>query len=91
MGWAQFDLGGPGIAIERADPNDPEARELCGRFVGVSITVDNITATCDAWREKGVHFIAPPEVQPWGGVLAHFQDPAGNTLTLLGSFDDNAD
>ncbi|MCC6917989.1 MAG: hypothetical protein IT548_02225 [Alphaproteobacteria bacterium] len=29
-------------------------------------------------------FLAPPERQPWGGTLAHFRDPSGNGLTLLG-------
>ena len=38
----------------------------------------------DALREKGVRFTAAPEKQPWGGTLAHFQDPEGNELTLLG-------
>jgi predicted enzyme related to lactoylglutathione lyase len=33
---------------------------------------------------KGVHFTAPPEKQEWGGTLAHFEDPAGNVLTLVG-------
>lgn len=32
----------------------------------------------------GVKFQAPPQHQPWGGTLAHFDDPAGNILTLLG-------
>ena len=34
---------------------------------------------------KGVDFLAPPERMPWGGVLAHFRDPEGNVLTLVGS------
>jgi hypothetical protein len=28
--------------------------------------------------------LAPPEVMPWGGVLAHLRDPDGNVLTLVG-------
>ena len=35
--------------------------------------------------ERGVEFLAPPETQPWGGVLAHFRDPDRNVITLLGS------
>ncbi len=34
-------------------------------------------------RARGVEFLAPPEQQPWGGVLAHFRDPDPNVLTLL--------
>jgi predicted enzyme related to lactoylglutathione lyase len=29
--------------------------------------------------------LAPPEKQPWGGIVAHFRDPDGNVITLLGS------
>lgn len=35
-------------------------------------------------RSRGVHFTDPPEEQPCGGSLAHFPDPVGNILTLLG-------
>src|SRR4029450_10331043 len=34
---------------------------------------------------RGVVFTAPPERQPWGGVLAHSRDPDGNVLSLLGA------
>ena len=39
------------------------------------------------WRfltGKGVVFTEPPEKQQWGGTIAHFRDPDGNILTLLG-------
>lgn len=28
MGWAEFDVGGPSLAIERAQDDDPEHRSL---------------------------------------------------------------
>ena len=34
--------------------------------------------------QLAVEFLAPPEKQPWCGSLAHFRDPDGNVLTLLG-------
>ena len=82
MGWAEFDLGGASIAIEREDENSEES--LAGRFVGISIQVEDITAIYQELTGKGVEFVAPPERQPWGGTLAHFKDPDGNVLTLLG-------
>jgi len=85
MGWAQFDVGGCFIGLERAAADDAEGEDLVGRFVGVSLMVDDIAATYDALTRKGVEFLAPPERQPWGGVLAHFRDPDGNVLTLLGN------
>jgi lactoylglutathione lyase len=83
-GWAEYDVGGPCFGIERVAPEDREGGELVGRMVGVSLRVDDIDATYQSLKEKGVKFVSPPEKQPWGGSLAHFRDPDGNVLTLLG-------
>ena len=90
LGWAQFRVGGAQIGLERCDPEDTESRSLVGRFVGVSLEVDNIQTLYKSLLKKGVRFTEPPTVQPWGGVLAHFEDPDGNILTLLGSSENNA-
>ena len=66
MGWAEFDVGGPSIAIERIEPDDPEAKTLMGRFAGVSLQVDDIDALYAAWTDNGVEFRGPPARQPWG-------------------------
>ena len=84
MGWAQFQLGSAALGLERCDANDPESQDLVGRFIGVSIEVDDIQALYQRLRDKGVSFTSPPTKQPWGGTLAHFRDLDGNTLTLLG-------
>jgi catechol 2,3-dioxygenase-like lactoylglutathione lyase family enzyme len=44
----------------------------------------DIDETYRTLSAKAVTFLAPPEAMPWGGTLAHFRDPAGNVLTLLG-------
>lgn len=85
LGWAQFDLGGTFLGIERCDPENEEAAGLVGRFAGTSIEVEDIDAVHESLQANGVEFTGPPERQPWGGKLAHFKDPDGNTLTLLGS------
>lgn len=85
QGVAGFDAGGVTLIVEHQEPDDNEGRALVGRFVGLSLAVDDIDAT---WRQlvaRGVTFTSPPKEQFWGGVLAHFRDPAGNVLTLLGS------
>jgi len=75
---------GPGVLIvEACDPDGPDGA-LVGRFVGVSLAVESLGATYRELLDKGVGFEGPPAVQPWGGALAHFRDPAGNVLTLLG-------
>ena len=90
MGWAQLDTGEASLALERTDPSgEPpyrgiEDEDLVGRFVGVSLTVEDIGKTYQELSERGVEFLGEPERMPWGGVLAHFKDPDGNVLTLLG-------
>jgi lactoylglutathione lyase len=84
MGWAEFDIGGVSLALERQDETDAEAQSFVGRFVGISLQVDDIDVIYQELTGKGVEFEGPPAKQPWGGVLAHFKDPDGNTLTLLG-------
>jgi len=83
LGWAQFDVGGCYLGLEKCDHHDPEAKHLVGRFVATSLQVDDIELVYTTLCSKGVEFVAPPEKQPWGGVLAHFKDPDGNVLTLL--------
>lgn len=84
MGWAELGIEGAHLALERAAPDDPESSEHVGRFVGVSLRVPSVAERYAALSARGVEFLAPPERQPWGGVLAHFRDPDGNVLTLLG-------
>jgi len=83
-GWAQFATGEAQLAIERVDPEDPDSDESVGRFVGVSLTLDDIDAAYRTLTGRGVEFLGAPARQPWGGVLAHLRDPDGNVLTLLG-------
>ena len=84
MGGAEFDLGGPSLGVERVDEKDGDGRRHVGRFLGVSLMVDDVEKTHETLHAKGVRFDGPPENQPWGGVLTHFEDPDGNVLTLLG-------
>jgi catechol 2,3-dioxygenase-like lactoylglutathione lyase family enzyme len=82
-GVAGFDIGGAVLIVEAVRTHH-EYADLVGRFLGVSLQVEDIEATWRALDAKGVEFEAPPEKQLWGGTLAHFKDPAGNVLTLLG-------
>ncbi len=93
MGWAQLDTGACQLALERtteetaerpgdaAEPEEP----LVGRFVGASLSVDDVEDTYERLSARGVEFLGAPELMPWGGMLAHFRDPDGNVLTLVGS------
>lgn len=91
IGWAQFRVGSAYIGVERVESDSSEASDLTGRFVGVSLKVKNIEKTYQTLRNKGVCFSSAPERQAWGGYLAHFHDPDGNVLTLLGESGDESD
>jgi predicted enzyme related to lactoylglutathione lyase len=79
-----YDLGAD-LIVEAIDPEAEENDQaLVGRFVGCSIAVDDIDGTYEKLTARGVAFVGPPEQQAWGGKLAHFEDPSGNVLTLLG-------
>ncbi|MDD7911869.1 MULTISPECIES: VOC family protein [Pseudovibrio] len=87
--WELPELGAFGAALDNAElivetAQDAEGRSYVGRFVGASLQVDDIYDEYDRLKSLGVHFETEPEEQEWGGVLAHFKDPSGNTLTLLG-------
>ena len=85
LGWAQLATGEGQLALERVAPDDAEGQRFVGRFVGVSLQVEDIHALHQQLVERGVEFLSPPRAQPWGGVLAHLKDPDGNVITLLGS------
>ncbi|WP_299843219.1 VOC family protein [uncultured Roseovarius sp.] len=74
-----FDLG-ISLIIELVDQDH---RILAGRFTGLSLDCTDIHKEYDRLRSLGVTFSGPPEKQSWGGKLAHFDDPSGNTLTLV--------
>lgn len=86
--WPMPDMKAAGFSVETAELIVEEASGddagLVGRFAGVSLQVNDIDATWRRLTEAGVTFDQAPEKQPWGGTLAHFRDPAGNVLTLLG-------
>ena len=64
-------------------PGAPEDEQrLVGRFTGLSFAVPSVEATYRELLAQGVRFIEAPETQPWGGVLATFQDPEGNAFQL---------
>jgi catechol 2,3-dioxygenase-like lactoylglutathione lyase family enzyme len=85
MRWCQFETGEAKLAIEGSDPDDdPDEAEPGTRFAAVSLQVDDVQAVYAELVAKGVEFLGPPERMEWGGTLAHFKDPDGNVLTLLG-------
>jgi serine phosphatase RsbU (regulator of sigma subunit)/predicted enzyme related to lactoylglutathione lyase len=62
-----------------------ENYKLIGRPTQIGFIAEDINATYDLWRSRGVRFLHPPQPHLWGGVLAVFCDADGNSFDLLGS------
>ena len=62
-----------------------ENYRLIGRPTNVSFIAEDINATYELWRGRGVKFLQPPQPQLWGGTFATFEDIDGNVFELLGS------
>ena len=83
--WAQFKSGEEvSLAIEQSSADRTIfGSKVVGRYVGVTLMVDNIIQLFEKLQTKGVRFIGPPEKQPWGGTLVHLKDLDDNILTLM--------
>ncbi len=69
------------IAPKRGSEN----YKLIGRSTQIGFISEDIYATYDLWRSRGVHFHHPPQPQLWGGTFAGFSDEDGNSFELIGS------
>ena len=49
----------------------------------LNLAVEDIEAVAARLRAAGVAFIREPSAEPWGGAIATFEDPDGNTLQLM--------
>ncbi len=62
-----------------------ESYRLIGKNTNVSFIAEDINATYELWRSRGIRFVHPPQPQLWGGSFATFEDIDGNVFELLGS------
>lgn len=54
---------------------------LIGTPSNITFGTDDVRATYEAMKSRGVEFTGPPTEQPWG-TFAQFRDPDGNTFIL---------
>ena len=79
FGYASFNAGPVSFACAVAGD---EQKELIGRHTGVGFLVEDLDEAYARLSGLGVAFSMPPTKQPWGGYLALFEDPDGNTFYL---------
>jgi serine phosphatase RsbU (regulator of sigma subunit)/predicted enzyme related to lactoylglutathione lyase len=92
---ARFDFDGRWVAVAPPDGSTvlalvaPRRRsenyKLIGRPTQIAFIAEDINATYEAWRSRGVRFHHPPQKSLFGGTIAGFYDIDGNSFELLAS------
>jgi len=79
--FANFEWGGFRLSVAAHDEVHGPARDPLR--IMVHLKVADIAATYRRLVDRGVAFSRSPEQERWGGWVATFADPDGNTLQLL--------
>lgn len=77
--WIELLIPGAESGLALFTP--PGREDQIGKFQSVSFWCDDVFATADAMKKKGVTFIKDPKAESWG-TSAVFQDPDGNQFVL---------
>jgi predicted enzyme related to lactoylglutathione lyase len=77
--WIELMIPGADTGVALFTPEGHEKR--IGEFHSISFWCDDVFATADAMKKKGVVFSKEPANEPWGSV-AVFKDPDGNQFVL---------
>ncbi|WP_379677377.1 VOC family protein [Massilia consociata] len=80
--WIGLRIASSSTRVVLFTPDGQEDR--IGSFFNGSFACDNVEATYRQLSGRGVEFVEPPTVQPWGS-FATFRDPDGNTFVLSSS------
>jgi serine phosphatase RsbU (regulator of sigma subunit)/catechol 2,3-dioxygenase-like lactoylglutathione lyase family enzyme len=76
---------GSTILALTAPTRGSENYKLIGRNTHIGFIAEDINATYEMWRRRGVRFESPPQSQLWGGTFARFMDVDGNSFELIAS------
>lgn len=60
----------------------PGMEDRIGGFTGITLACDDVFATAEELRARGVELVAEPREEPWGQ-WAEFKDPDGNVFGLV--------
>ena len=77
--WIELTIPGADTGIALFTPDGHENR--IGDFQSISFWCDDVFATAEAMKKKGVIFTKEPKTEVWGSV-AVFKDPDGNQFAL---------
>jgi len=77
--WIELKIPGAETRVSLFTP--PGHEDRIGTFVPLSLWADDVAATYETLRARGVQFLAPPKKEPWGTSVI-FEDSEGNRLHL---------
>ncbi|HEX3662174.1 MAG TPA: VOC family protein [Acidobacteriaceae bacterium] len=77
--WIELKFPGADTGIAPFTPPGQEGR--VGQFTSISFWCDDVFATADALKQRGVVFAKDPKKEHWG-TSAIFKDPDGNLFVL---------
>lgn len=77
--WIELSIPGADTGIVLFTP--PGHEDRIGSFQPMSLWCDDVFATADALRKRGVTFVQEPKKEQWG-TSAIFADPEGNKFVL---------
>jgi predicted enzyme related to lactoylglutathione lyase len=77
--WIELRIPGADTLVSLFTP--PGHEDRVGSFVPLSLWSDDVDATYETLRARGVEFVAPPKKEPWGTSVI-FKDSEGNQLHL---------
>ena len=76
-----FMAGGAALLVDGHSEVKGESREP--QRILITFTVDDAIAEQDRLESAGVRFVRPATREPWGGLVATFQDLDGNYCQLV--------
>ena len=79
--WIELLIPGAETGLVLFTP--PGHEDRVGGFQPMSFATDDVFATADALKAKGVEFVAEPKKESWG-TSAIFKDSEGNQFVLSG-------
>jgi predicted enzyme related to lactoylglutathione lyase len=77
--WVELLIPGADTGIALYTPDGHESR--IGQFQSIAFWCDDVFATSEILKQKGVHFAQEPKKEPWGST-AILTDPDGNQFAL---------
>jgi predicted enzyme related to lactoylglutathione lyase len=82
MRWVELTPPGNTTRLTLISPGNPAYEpDRIGKAIGATFEVNDMPATAEALKARGVRFGAEPRLEPWGW-WAEILDPDGNTLGL---------